>query len=151
MEQENNKFNEAEIVIGCMFVGGVDVVCLLIELTGIGVFISAPLQSFVTFGLWWWFKSKGGERGGNLGKQIAKYFANVLPMANFVAFIIQVIIHNNPKVAQLTGQLAGGAVGAAVGGPAGARVGAAVGQYEMGGSAADSAMNALPSTIPLKK
>jgi len=152
MEGEIDKFKESEIIVGVMLTLGVDAICILIDLTGVGLFIAPILQSSITFAMWMWFKSKGGQKSG-LGKQIAKYAANALPIipTTFIAFVIETFIHNHPKVAQVAGQTAGTVVGTAVAGPAGARIGAAVGQYAMGGSATESATSAIPSKIPLKK
>ncbi len=148
-----NKFNEAEVLVGGMLTFGVDFVCALIDLTGIGMAISPVIQGSMTFAMGMWFKNKGDKNGGKIGRQIAKYSANFLPIVptNLTVFLIEVFVHNHPKVAKITGQTAGAAVGAAIGGPAGARIGAAAGEYAMGGSATESITDAATSKIPLKK
>ncbi len=99
MDQEHKKFNEAEMLVGGFFTLGVDGVCTLIDLTGVGLAISPIIQGFTTFTMWWWFKSKGDPNASKIGRQITKYLANLLPLipTTFTAFAIEVYIHNHPE------------------------------------------------------
>lgn len=145
---EINKFSEAEIILGSFYTLGIDLPCLLIDLTGVGLAIAPIIQGGVSFSMWAWFSSKGDTNYGKFGRQVVKLVANVLPLAptTFIVFLIEVFIHNHPRAAQLTGQTAGTAAGSAIAGPAGARIGGAVGQYAMGGSAVESAASAVGPT-----
>lgn len=112
METENNKFNEVELVLGGMFTLGVDGTCALLDLTGVGAVITPFIQSFVTFVMWMWFRSKGDKNSGKLGRQIAKYASNAIPIipTTFTVFIIEALIHNRPKIKQAGGKIASTAV-----------------------------------------
>ncbi len=99
MEPEIKKFSEAEILLGSLFTLGVDFLSAMIDLTGIGLAIAPIIQSGMTFLLWVWFKGKGDKTSKDVGKQVAKYAANLLPIlpTTFIVFAISVYIHNHPK------------------------------------------------------
>jgi hypothetical protein len=99
MNPKHEKFTEAEMLVGGLFTLGVDGICILIDLTGVGLAISPVLQGFVTFLMWWWLKSKGDPNAAKLGRQIAKYAANFLPVlpTTFITLGIEVYIHNHPE------------------------------------------------------
>lgn len=105
--EEHKKFEASEIVIGTLFFLGIDGVCILIDVTGIGLIIAPVLQGFATFAITMWFKSKGDPNATKLGKTILKYALNLLPVTPVIItaftvtipFIVEVIIHNNPKLA----------------------------------------------------
>jgi hypothetical protein len=69
---ERKKFNAAEMLIGGMFTLGVDGICILIDLTGVGLAIAPIIQNFATFTMWWWAKSKGDPNAAKMGRQLAK-------------------------------------------------------------------------------
>ncbi|MEK7087020.1 MAG: hypothetical protein AAB935_02045, partial [Patescibacteria group bacterium] len=112
METENNKFNEVELILGGMFTLSADGICALLDLTGVGAVITPFIQSFVTFVMWMWFNSKGDKNSGKLGRQIAKYASNAIPIipTTFTAFIIEALAHNHPRIKQVGGKIAGAAV-----------------------------------------
>lgn len=99
MEEETNKFNEAEIVVGSM--GGlfVDGLCILLDLTGVGLGIAPFVQGSAMFGFSWWLKSKGSPNAFKLNRQIARQLSNLLPLAPTVTavFLIDVFMHNHPE------------------------------------------------------
>ncbi|MFH1161700.1 MAG: hypothetical protein V1696_00245 [Candidatus Jorgensenbacteria bacterium] len=106
MNEEHNKFTEVEILLGGFFTLAVDGVCILIDITGIGAVLIAPIvQGFTTFVLWLWFKSKGDPGAMKMGRQIVKYAANFLPitpvlitaLTTSIPFFIEVFIHNHPE------------------------------------------------------
>lgn len=99
MNEEHKKFNEAEMLLGGFFTLGVDSVCFLIDWTGVGLAIAPIIQSFTTFTMWWWFKTKGDPNTLKTGRQVAKYAANFLPLipTTFTAFAVEVYIHNHPE------------------------------------------------------
>lgn len=140
---ERKKFTEAEILLGGLFTLGVDGVCMLIDFTGIGLIVAPIIQGFTTFLIWMWFKSKGDPAAAKLGRQAAKYAANFLPVlpTTFLAFSIEVFIHNHPKAVAAVTTLAGAALSAATGG-AGAGVAAAA-LKAAGGTKAAAALSAI--------
>ena len=103
MEEKLQKFNEVELLLGGFFTLSVDIVCALIDLTGIGLIIAPFLQSFVTFSIWLWFRSKGEQGVSSIGRQVAKYLANAIPIlpTTFIAFVIEALVHNHPKIAAI--------------------------------------------------
>ncbi|MEK7465562.1 MAG: hypothetical protein AAB631_02180 [Patescibacteria group bacterium] len=117
---EHKKFGAGEIIIGTFFALGVDGISILIDITGVGVIIAPVIQGFATFAITMWFRSKGDPNATKLGKQILKYGLNLLPVTPIIItaftitipFLIEVFIHNNPKLAAITEKVA------AKGGPA---------------------------------
>lgn len=105
--EENNKFTESEMIIGGLFALGVDGICALIDLTGIGLAIAPVIQGFSVFAISQWVENKGGARAG-LGKQLSKYAAQFLPVLPTVlaVFVIDVAIHNNPALAGVAEKVA---------------------------------------------
>lgn len=99
MEEEINKFNAAEIVVGSMAGLFIDAICFLIDLTGIGLGIAPFIQSFAMFGFSWWLKSKGSSSAFKLNRQIARQLSNLLPLIPTVTVVfgIDVFMHNHPE------------------------------------------------------
>ncbi len=106
MNEEHNKFTEVEILLGGLFTLGVDGVCILIDITGIGAVLVAPVvQWFTTFVLWLRFRSKGDPGAMKMGRQIFKYAIQLLPVTPIIItafttsipFFIEVFIHNHPE------------------------------------------------------
>lgn len=99
---EYNKFSTAEIVIGGLFTLCVDGASALLDLTGIGMIISMPLQASTSVGTTLWLISKGGKRAASLERQLIKHFSNVLPIVptTFAAFMIETTLHNRPELAK---------------------------------------------------
>lgn len=79
MDNEKSKFGAAEMVIGGTFFLALDAGCALLDLTGVGAATIAPLtQTFTTFGISMWARSKGATL--SVGPEIAKYASNALPL-----------------------------------------------------------------------
>jgi len=100
---------------------GVDVLCIIGDIISIGLFIAvaAAIKTAVKVGIDMWLKSHGDTGTAKIGKQIATYFANTLPLATFILFAASVFIHNHPKLvktaAKVGGEALGGIVGAKIG------------------------------------
>lgn len=94
-----NKFSTAEIILGGMFTLFIDIISALLDLTGIGWILATVLQSVTSFTTTFWVWSKGSKRATKLERQLMKQLSNILPWVPtcFVAFILEVILHNNPE------------------------------------------------------
>ncbi|MFA5776806.1 MAG: hypothetical protein WC988_04625 [Patescibacteria group bacterium] len=101
MESDIKKFSEAEIILGGLFTLTIDGISAILDAFAVGLVISPVIQSGVTFSMWMWFKSKGDKTSGDIGKQVAKYAANALPIipTTFVVFVVSAYVHNHPKIA----------------------------------------------------
>mgnify|MGYP001600628002 CR=1 FL=1 len=116
---ERRPFLWSEMLLGTLFTLGVDIIAALIDLTGIGVAIAPVIQSFATFSLTMWFRSKGDPNATKLGKQLVRYALNLLPVSPLIIttftttipFLIMVYIHNHPERFAAIEKLAGGAKG----------------------------------------
>ena len=86
---ELKKVTESEMVIGGVFTLGLDGLCALIDATGVGLAIAPIIQSFATFSITMWLKTKGGTRV-KIGKEAVKYAANFLPVLPTVTAIFAV-------------------------------------------------------------
>ena len=103
---EHKKFNTAEVVIGGLFTLAIDVVSALLDLAaivtgGITYVIAVLLQAGTSAATSFWLMSKGGKRAFGLERQLTKQIANFLPWIPtcFTAFMIEAVMHNNPKLA----------------------------------------------------
>jgi len=107
MEEENSKFTESEMVVGGLFALGIDGICALTDLTGVGLAITPVIQGFAVFAISQWAESKGGAPA-SLGKQLAKYAAQFLPVLPTVlaVFVIEVAVHNNPALKEVAEKVA---------------------------------------------
>jgi len=105
--EEDNKFSEAELLVGGFFTLGIDGLCALIDLTGIGLFISPLIQSAATFAVSMWLQSKGGSL--SFGKEAVKYASSTLPIlpTTFIVFLVSAFVHNHPKAIESAAILAG--------------------------------------------
>ncbi len=106
MDQEHNKFTEVELLIGGLFTLAVDGAAALIDVTGVGAVLVAPvIQWFTTFTMWLWFRSKGDPGALKMGRQIFKYAIQLLPvtpvaitaLTTFIPFLIEAYLHNHPE------------------------------------------------------
>jgi len=89
------EFTTAEIVVYGALITGIDGICAIIDLTGVGVAAAGPLQIFVQWVMEQTQKSHGATDLGKLtGKRIGKYIASGLPTANVIIFIVTVVAHN---------------------------------------------------------
>lgn len=88
------------MLLGIFFFGGLDGLAILLDLTGVGLAIAPVIQSFGTLTATLWLWSKGDKNTVKFGRQVAKYAANAIPIVPTLttAFIIEVQMHNNPKL-----------------------------------------------------
>ncbi|MGC9610647.1 MAG: hypothetical protein ABSE68_00245 [Minisyncoccia bacterium] len=106
MNSEYKKINEAEVILGVCMAFLVYILCFIFDLFAIGVVVSPVIQSFFTFGMWFFFKNHGDPDANKLNGNIAQYFGNLIPFipAIVLSFAIKVFIHNHQ---QLGGMAAG--------------------------------------------
>lgn len=98
MNRERKKFGEAEIIFGVLIFSAAELALFFITLTGVGVFLSAPLKTFSVFLIEWWAWAKGAAFGTLDTKRILKYIGNVLPLATLITFLVSVYHHNHPEM-----------------------------------------------------
>lgn len=100
------QFSEAEYLLGFFFLGGVDVISIVIDLTGVGLVIAPVIQGFATFVMLWWMYAKGSKDAFKFGKTAAKLAANALPIVpvNTIVFLVSAYLHNHPEKAGLFGK-----------------------------------------------
>lgn len=93
---ERKKFSGVEIVLGSLGTLIIDFFCLILDAFFIGIIVSPVIQGTTTFGLWLWFKNKGDPDVRKVGRQVAKYLANFLPVVptTFFIFITGAVLHN---------------------------------------------------------
>ena len=110
MNENIKKFGEAEIILGISGALIVDGICALVDLTGVGTLITPLIQSGTMFCYSLWLHSKGDKNALKFNKQIIKQVSNLIPVLPTVTavFLIDVIVHNNPKIARLAGAATGG-------------------------------------------
>lgn len=95
-----NPVSEAEMILWSFFLLGLDGICIVIDLTGVGLAIAPFLQGFGTFLNGMWFqKAKGDEGAVKFQRQLIKYVSNFFPFLPtlFIAFAVETYIHNHPK------------------------------------------------------
>lgn len=106
MNKEYKKFKESELITGglaCLFL---DLGCIVIDLTGVGIALSVTAKTFALGLIDWWIWDKGGGIP-KIGKQVGKYFANFLPLATVITFFVLTFMHNHPKLTAVAGKAAG--------------------------------------------
>lgn len=108
-EDKIDKFMEADMILGGGSALLVDGFCALIDLTVAGALVTPLVQGATTLGFSLWLWQKGDKRAFGLGRQIAKQASNLLPFVPTLTavFIIDVIIHNNPKLKGVAGVVSG--------------------------------------------
>jgi len=96
MDEEFKKYGIVEMIIGGLGFLFIDIICIVIDLTGVGLAIAPIIQSFGTFTMNWWAWKKDDKDALKLGKQIAKYAANLLPIIPTltIVFLATALIHN---------------------------------------------------------
>lgn len=111
MSGDYKKINESEIIIGAMLALGVFVLSFIFDFFVIGMVVTPIIESFFTFGMWWFFKSMGDPHANKVGANIAQYAANLIPFipSIVVVFLVKVYIHNHPKIIAAAGKVAGAA------------------------------------------
>jgi hypothetical protein len=106
MTREYQKFKESELLTGglaCLFI---DLGCLVIDFTGVGIAVSVVAKSAARGLTDWWIWSKGGELP-SIGKLSLKYAGNSIPFATVVMFFTSTLSHNHPKLAAAAGKVGG--------------------------------------------
>lgn len=97
---EENRVLESEMILWSFFLLGLDGICILIDLTGIGLAIAPFLQGFGTFSNGMWFSKAKGDKGAmSLQRQLIKYVSNFSPFLPtlFIAFAVETYMHNHPN------------------------------------------------------
>jgi hypothetical protein len=107
MEENKEKFELAEIVLyslGALFIDGL---CLLLDLTLVGLLIAPIIQSLATFGFGFILRGKGDKEALSFKRQIGPQTLNFLPVLPtvFGSSIRRMIAHNNPKVGLIAGNI----------------------------------------------
>lgn len=104
MEQEN-KFNEAEIVVGVCFMLFIDILAIIIDATGVGLIIAPFLQSSANVVSGFWLRAKGDASALKAGRLLGKMATNAIPLlpTNTIVFSMEVFLHNHPKAGKLVG------------------------------------------------
>ena len=110
---EHSKYTETEYIIGFVFFFGTDVVCAVIDTTGVGAAIAPVIQMGGTFAQTLWAWGKGDKNAVKTGRQIAKYASNALPWVPTltVMFLAEAYIHNHPERFATLQKLEGAASG----------------------------------------
>jgi hypothetical protein len=101
MPEENiNKYSTAEIVIGTLFLLGVDFFTALLDLTGFGALISRIIKWLAQIVLLWWAIFKGDKNALKAGRVVAKFLINAVPILPTLTtiFVVETALHNNPKI-----------------------------------------------------
>ncbi len=109
MEENKEKFELAEIVLyslGALFIDGL---CLLLDLTLVGLLIAPIIQSLATFGFGFILRGKGDKEALSFKRQIGPQTLNFLPVLPtvFGSSIRRMITHNNPKTGLIAGNITG--------------------------------------------
>jgi hypothetical protein len=99
------KFELGEIVFYSLFALFIDGLCLLLDLTVVGLVIAPILQGLATFGFSVILKNKGDSQAISFKKQIGPQALNLLPVLPtvFGMSLRRMMTHNNPKISGLTG------------------------------------------------
>lgn len=108
MNEEIKKITELEFIIITMVALLIWCFGLVLEFFGIGLFISPIFESFFTFGMWLFFRSKNDPYANKAGANIAQYIATAIPIIPtiLVSFFVKAYIHNHPKVAGIANVIA---------------------------------------------
>ena len=101
---EDKKIGSGELLVFSFLFLFVDVICFLIDWTGVGMGITPAIQGFVLFFMDKFLMGKGSKSASKMGRKIAKYAIQLIPMLPTLVttFIIEVAIHNNWKLVQVT-------------------------------------------------
>lgn len=116
--EEDNKFGTGEILIFSLLFLFVDLICFLLDWTVVAAFFTPVIQGFILFFMDKMFINKGSKTASKLGKKIAKYALQLVPILPtlFGTFLVEALIHNNPKLVHTVAKAASfapGPVGAA--------------------------------------
>lgn len=117
--EENNKNNEAlkmggeyttvELILGIMFFGTIDLIALIIDLTGVGMAIAPFIQAGGNGVMYYWSWTKGDAAALRLGRMLTKLSVNIIPFLPTLTtvFIIETWLHNHPKATAVASKVAG--------------------------------------------
>ncbi|MBI5732905.1 hypothetical protein HY967_03030 [Candidatus Jorgensenbacteria bacterium] len=108
-EEEINRYNETELIAGSIIMLGIDGVCFIIDWTGVGLAIAPIIQAGGTGALTMWAWRKGDTQALKMGRQVAKYASNALPLLPTLTlmFLIEAYMHNHPEKFAAAEKLAG--------------------------------------------
>jgi len=99
-EDQRNDVSQAETIVWLAFLIGFDGICVILDLTGVGMGIAPFLQGVGTFSSGMWFqKAKGDKNAMKMQRQLIKYISNVAPFLPTlsIAFVIEAYMHNHPE------------------------------------------------------
>ena len=98
---DRKQFVESEVLIGVIFLFGLDGIAALIDATGVGMAIAPVLQAFGTGSITMWMWSKGSKSAVKPGRQIVQHLANIIPFVPTVTlvFLVSTYLHNHPEKA----------------------------------------------------
>jgi len=111
-----NKFTAAEILLGSCLTLLVEFANWLLDLIGVGFVIMPVLKAMVWIMFTMWFIAKGDKFITKPARAITSYVSQALPIVPtlLLAFLINVYMHNHPKIAKMAGGLGKGTVSGAV-------------------------------------
>lgn len=95
----SQEFNTSELIIGGLFALMVDGFCAFLDIIGVGLIVGPVIHSGFSVTLWWWLKSKGDKNASNMGRQMARYFATIVPVlpVSLATFAVETYVHNHPE------------------------------------------------------
>lgn len=99
-EEEVNAVTESETIVWLLFLLGIDGICIIIDITGVGMAVAPFVQGAGTFSSTLWFdKAKGDKGATKLQRQLIKYISNVAPLLPTlsIVFLIERYMHNHPE------------------------------------------------------
>jgi hypothetical protein len=107
MEEGQKRFELGEIIFYSLFALLIDGLCLLLDLTVIGLVIAPIIQGLATFGFALILRNKGDSQAISFKKQIGPQLWNLAPALPtvFASALRRMIQHNNPKAGALAGKL----------------------------------------------
>jgi hypothetical protein len=97
--EETKKFMAAEIIFGILLYLTIDIGCILLDLTGVGLIIAPIIQSGAVLVMSLWFLIMHGDSGSfGLTRQIMKHVAGVIPVIPTTTIIcaLEMYLHNHP-------------------------------------------------------
>lgn len=91
-----NKIGYGELLVFSFLFLFVDIICFLIDFTVVGAGITPVIQGFVLFFMDKFLMGKGTKSASKLGRKIAKYALQLLPLLPTLVttFLIEAAIHN---------------------------------------------------------
>ena len=108
MGEKFKKIDEVEITIGVGLSLLVWSLCLLLDTVGIGLVVSPVIESFFTFGVWWFFKNHGDPHSSRFGVNFAMFASTLIPFLPTIvaSFIIKTVVHNHQNLIGVIGKVA---------------------------------------------